>query len=212
MSPELEDYIERHISPESPLLSKIDRETNLYHINGRMCSGHIQGRVLKMLVDMIKPDKVLELGTFTGYSALCIAEALKPEAMLHTIECDDELEEEILSNLNKSPHGHKVTLHIGDALKVMEMWEPGTFDLVLIDADKRQYPEYLEKSLSLVRPGGYILADNTLWGGHVTETTPHASQTSGVLEFNDMVMRISDVEVAILPFRDGLTIIKKKEN
>ena len=122
-----EDYIEQHISPESELLKKIDRNTNLYRLNGRMCSGHIQGRILKMLTTMIKPHRVVELGSFTGYSALCIAEALDEEGLIHTIESDDELEEEILKNLAASPHGKKVRLHIGDALEVLKQFEKEFF-------------------------------------------------------------------------------------
>lgn len=209
MSPELEEYIERHISPEPALLKKIDRHTNLYHINGRMCSGHIQGRMLKMLTAMINPRLVLELGTFTGYSALCMAEAIGEDAMIHTIEADDELEEVIRKNFEKSPHGHKITLHIGDALEVMDGLEPESFHLVVIDADKRQYPDYFRKSLTLLKPGGYIIADNTLWDGHVTESAKHSSQTTGILEFNRLVAETPGVEVAILPVRDGVTLIRK---
>ena len=209
MTPELEDYIERHISPEPELLKQIDRHTNLYRLNGRMCSGHIQGRLLKMLTSMIKPKRVIELGTFTGYSALCMAEALDDDAEIHTIEADDELEKEILSNLSESIHSGKVKLHIGDALNVMNNWDDNFFDLAVIDADKRQYPQYFEKMMKLVKPGGYILADNTLWDGHVTESCKHSSQTKGIIEFNDMVMATPGIDVAIIPMRDGLTLIHK---
>ena len=209
MTPELEDYIERHISPEPELLKQIDRHTNLYRLNGRMCSGHIQGRLLKMLTSMIKPKRVIELGTFTGYSALCMAEVLDDDAEIHTIEADDELEKEILSNLSESIHGGKVKLHIGDALNVMNNWDDNFFDLAVIDADKRQYPQYFEKLMKLVKPGGYILADNTLWDGHVTENCKHSSQTQGIIEFNDMVMATPVIDVAIIPMRDGLTLIHK---
>ena len=209
MTPELEDYVEKHISPEPDFLNKIDRYTNLYHINGRMCSGHIQGRLLKMLTSMIKPKRVLELGTFTGYSALCIAEGLDGDAKIDTIEADDELEEEIKKNLSSSPHGYKVNLHIGDALKVMERWNEEIFDLALIDADKRQYPLYFKKILKITKPGGFILADNTLWDGHVTETCRHSSQTQGIMEFNDIAATTPGVEVAMIPMRDGLTLIRK---
>ena len=209
MTPELEDYIERHISPEPELLKQIDRHTNLYRLNGRMCSGHIQGRLLKMLTSMIKPKRVIELGTFTGYSALCMAEAIDDDAEIHTIEADDELEKEILSNLSESIHGGKVKLHIGDALNVMDNWDDNFFDLAVIDADKRQYPQYFEKLMKLVKPGGYILADNTLWDGHVTESCKHSSQTQGIIEFNDMVMATPGIDIAIIPMRDGLTLIHK---
>lgn len=210
MNPELEDYIERHISAEPDLLKKIDRHSNLYHINGRMCSGHIQGRLLKMLTSMIRPKKVLELGTFTGYSALCIAEALEEDAELHTVEADDELRDEILQNFSASDHGKKITLHTGDALKVMNRWNEPYFDLAVVDADKRQYPQYFLKLMEIVKPGGFILADNTLWDGHVTETCKHSPQTQGILDFNDMVANTPGVEVAIVGVRDGLTLIHVK--
>lgn len=206
----LEEYIENHISSEPPLLKEIDRKTNLYRLNGRMCSGHIQGRLLKMITAMIQPTRVLELGTYTGYSALCMAEALKEEAVIHTIEADDELEDQISYNLSQSPHGKKVTLHIGEALKVMDTFPPLYFDMALIDADKREYPQYLKKILPLIKKGGFILADNTLWDGHVTETGPHSSQTQGIMAFNDIVAKSELLESAMIPLRDGLTIIRKK--
>lgn len=209
MIADLEDYIEAHISPEPEELKEIDRLTNLRYINGRMCSGHIQGRLLKMLVAMIKPKKVIELGTFTGYSALCIAEALEEDATLDTIEVDDELKDVILSNLAKSDHGNKITLHIGDALELLGKWNDNEFDLAFIDADKRQYAEYFKKLFPLVRPGGFIIADNTLWDGHVTENCPHSSQTKGIMAFNDMVANFPETETAIIPIRDGITIIHK---
>ena len=209
MTPELEAYIEQHISPEPEYLKKIDRSSNLYHINGRMCSGHIQGRLLKMITAMISPSRVIELGTFTGYSALCIAEALKDDAEILTIEIDDELADEIRQNLMLSPHGHKVRSIIGDALEIMKDLPDNQFDMAVIDADKRDYPAYFHEIIRLVRPGGYILADNTLWDGHVAERGKHSSQTLGIMEFNDLVTGHPGVEVAIIPVRDGLTIIRK---
>ena len=209
MTPQLEDYIERHISPEPSYLRAIDRDTQLHYINGRMCSGHIQGRLLKMLAAMIRPKKTLELGTFTGYSALCVAEALEAGATIDTVEADDELEEVISKNLSSSPHGAKVKLHICDALDFLARCTPDSYDLAIIDADKRQYPQYFKAVKKIVRPGGYIIADNTLWDGHVAETGNHSSQTRGVMEFNDLVAADPDFETAIIPIRDGLTIIKR---
>lgn len=209
MTQQLEDYIEAHIDPEPTELLKIDRASNIRLLNGRMCSGHIQGRLLKMLTGMIKPKRVLELGTFSGYSALCIAEALDDDAELHTVEVDDELEDFIRANLASSPHGKKVTLHIGDALDTMGRWEQETFDMVFIDADKRAYPDYYQAAIRLLRPGGYIIADNTLWDGHVVETCRHSPQTEGILRFNNMVAADPTVEKVIMPLRDGLTIIRK---
>lgn len=209
MISDLDDYIEKHISPEPPFLKEIDRETNLYHLNGRMCSGHIQGRLLKMLVSMIKPKRVLELGTFTGYSALCIAEALDKDAWLDTIEIDDEMTDIITSNFQKAPKPCKIVLHIGDALSVMDQWNPNEFDLAFIDADKRNYVRYFLKLLPLVRKDGFIIADNTLWDGHVVEAEKHSSQTMGIIEFNDLIATYPGIEVAIIPIRDGMTIIHK---
>lgn len=209
MISDLDDYIENHISPEPEELTKIDRHTNLYRLNGRMCSGHIQGRLLKMLTSMIRPLKILEIGTFTAYSALCMAEALSEEGRVYTIEIDDELAEEIKSNLDSSPHGHKVVMHIGDALEFIDSFPPESFDMVLIDGDKRQYPQYLTKVIPLVKPGGFILADNTLWDGHVMESGRHSTQTKGIMDFNDMAVKIADAEVAMIPIRDGITLIRK---
>ena len=209
MISDLNDYIEAHISREPEYLKKIDRDSNLYHLNGRMCSGHVQGRLLKMLVAMIRPKRVLELGTFTGYSALCLAEALENDAIIDTIEIDDEMEDLITRNLNLSPHGDKVRLHIGDAIEIMDKWEHEEFDLALIDADKRDYPEYFKKLFPLIRKGGFIIADNTLWDGHVVESTPHSSQTKGIIEFNSLIANFPGIEVAIIPIRDGMTLIRK---
>lgn len=206
---DIEDYIEAHIDPEPEELRKIDRATNIRLLNGRMCSGHIQGRLLKMLVRMIRPRNVLELGTFSGYSALCMAEGLEPGASLHTVEADDELEDFIRENLASSPFGDRVTLHIGDAIDVMRGWPDGTFDLVFIDADKRAYDSYYSVALRLTRRGGFIVADNTLWDGHVVEGGRHSTQTEGIIRFNDIVAADEGVEKVIVPLRDGLTIIHR---
>lgn len=205
----LEDYIESHISEQPDYLSEIERTTNLRYVNGRMCSGHLQGRLLKMLTAMINPSRVLELGTFTGFSALCIAEALRPDATVDTIEIDDEMEDVILENLEKSPHWKKVRLHIGDALSIMDGMEKELYDLIFIDADKRHYSEYLLKAVSLLKKEGFIIADNTLWDGHVTDNCRHSSQTKGILEFNDLASSLPDFETVIIPVRDGLTLMRK---
>lgn len=210
MIADLDDYIEAHISQEPPELKKIDRLTNLRYLNGRMCSGHVQGRLLKMLVAMACPKRVIELGTFTGYSALCIAEALAEDASLETVEIDDEMEQVILDNIHMSPHGNKVHLHIGDASEVMKQWSDGEFDMAFMDADKRKYTDYFHELMRLIKPGGFIVADNTLWDGHVAESGKHSSQTLGIMAFNDYIAKCRDVEVAIIPVRDGITIIRKK--
>lgn len=206
----LDEYVEAHIDPQPEHLLNIDRQTNLKLLNGRMCSGHLQGRLLAMLVRMIDPRRVLELGTFSGYSAICMAEAMSSEGSLDTIEIDDELEETIRRNIASSPAAGKITLHIGDALELLKEYEPGSFDLAFIDADKRIYTEYYRLVLPLIRPGGYIIADNTLWGGHVIEPKSERDpQSRGILEFNRVVAEDRRVEKVIIPIRDGLTLIRK---
>ena len=208
----LEDYIEVHSSSQPDWLYELNRRTNLRLLNGRMCSGPVQGRLLKMLVGMIRPARVLELGTFSGYSALCIAEGLEGEATLDTIEADDELEDFILESFAQAPVeiSSRIRLHIGPALKVMDDFAPESFDLVFIDASKREYPDYYRKATPLVRSGGYIIADNTLWDGHVTDPAyDRDAQTCGVRLFNDMVAADPEVEQVMVPLRDGLTLIRK---
>lgn len=206
----IDDYIEQHSESEPAYLSKINRATHLRLINPRMLSGHLQGRVLSMLSKMIQPEKILELGTFTGYSALCLAESLPVNGVLHTIECDDELEDFILENFALSEHGHKIQLHIGDALEIVQSFDE-LFDLVFIDADKREYLAYYEAILPKLKSGGFILADNTLWNGKVLQKViPSDKQTIEILKFNDFVANDPRVEKVILPLRDGLTIIRKK--
>lgn len=207
----IDDYIEAHTSHQPKELREVERATNLYLYNPRMCSGAVQGRLLKMLVQMIRPRLVMELGTFSAYSALSMAEGMEQDALIHTIEANDELEDFILTNLRRSPHGVKVKLHIGDAAALIPQIAPGEkFDMAFIDADKRAYPIYYPLVKQRIRPGGYILADNTLWDGHVTETDRHDPQTDGVKRFNEMVAADPDVEQVILPLRDGLTLIRLK--
>ena len=206
----LDDYIVEHSDKEPEYLAKVNRATHVKVINPRMCSGHLQGRVLSMLCHMIQPECILELGTFTGYSALCMAEALPENSVLHTIECDDELEDFIRQNFAGSEHGGKIKLHIGDALKVIESLNE-TFDLVFIDADKREYLAYYEAVLPKLRVGGFILADNTLWDGKVLKPVDaNDKQTIEIMRFNDFVAADSRVEKVMLPLRDGLTVIRKK--
>lgn len=209
MSPEIEAYIEAHIEKEPHNLRQLERDTNLQRINGRMCSGHIQGRLLKMLTTMIMPRRALELGTFTGYSALCIAEGLPEGATLTTIEIEEELEEPILEAFANSPYGHKVDLKIGDALEICREMPANSFDMIFIDADKRQYPGYYREAKRLLAPGGYIIADNTLWDSHVVESDRHDPQTEGVKEFNRLVAADRDMQTVMIPVRDGISIIRK---
>lgn len=192
-----------------------------------MASGHLQGQLLRMLVQMMRPQRVLELGTFTGYSALSMASGLEPGAVLHTIEVNDEQEDFTRPWIEKSPWADRIQLHIGDALEILKpnaqfsRLGEGLFDFVFIDADKRHYVDYYEAVLPRLRPGGVILADNTLWSGQVTDpsTSPpvmegrdnaKSSQLHGIMAFNDIVAADSRVEKVILPLRDGLTLIRKK--
>ncbi len=207
MTDELQEYIEQHISEEPAHLAKLYRHTQLTRLYPRMCSGHIQGRMLKMLTQMISPMRVLELGTFTGYSALCMAEGMPEGAELHTVELDDEYADDIRSYFESAPCGGKITLHIGDALELTRQL-PGPWDMVFIDANKRQYSEYYKAVLPLVPSGGYIIADNTLWSGKVTEDC-HDAQTDAIRRFNALVAADPRVEKVILPLRDGMTIIRK---
>lgn len=211
----LEDYIIAHSSPEPAYLQTITRTTYVHVLNPHMLSGHVQGRVLSMLSHMLQPKRILELGTFTGYSALCLAEGLPEDGRLVTIEHNDELEEMIRKNLSLSPLGEKIDLVIADAKELMAngqwLMANGPFDLVFIDADKREYCAYLELVYPLVPVGGFILADNTLWDGHVVDSAyDRDQQTLGLRAFNDQLKEDDRFEQVILPLRDGLTIIRKK--
>lgn len=206
----IDEYILQHIDDEGDYLRALYRDTHLKLLYPRMASGHLQGRILKMIVNMIRPRRVLEIGTYSGYSALSMAEALLPGALLHTFEINDEQEDFTRPRLEGSPYADRIQFHIGDALQcVPQLGE--TFDLVFIDADKRKYLEYYEMALAYLSEGGYILADNTLWDGHVLEEHPHSKdlQTISIKAFNDFVAADSRVEKVILPLRDGLTLIRK---
>lgn len=209
----IDDYILRHIDPESDYLKALYRDTHVKLLRPRMASGHLQGRMLKMFVDMIRPNQVLEIGTYSGYSALCLAEGLSEGATLHTFEINDEQEDFTRPWLEHSAYADKIQFHIGDALQEVPQMDV-TFDLTFIDGNKRFYVEYYEMALAKTRPGGYIIADNTLWDGHVLEPHPHHTdtQTIGIQRFNDLVAADQRVEKVILPLRDGLTIIRKKQN
>lgn len=205
----LEEYISAHIEPESNLLKSLYRETNIKLLNPRMASGHIQGRLLKSFVQMIKPKSVLELGTFTGYATLCMAEGLPEDGHIDTIEIDDELESFIKRWIAKSPYSNKISLHIGDAIEIVPRLEKD-FDLIFLDAEKREYPDYYKQLFKYLKVGGYIIADNTLWDGHVVD--PEYSkdrQTKAIKEFNDIVAADTRVTVSIVPIRDGLTLIRR---
>jgi len=212
----INDYIEQFSSPENEVLQTITRDTHVHILNPHMLSGHVQGRVLSMLSHMIRPQRILELGTFTGYSALCLSEGLAPDGRLITIEHNDELEDTIRRNLSLSPLGEKIDLQIGDAQEILSTLNSKLstlFDLVFLDADKRQYCEYLDLVAPMVREGGFILADNTLWDGHIIDPAyDRDAQTLGLRRFNEQLAADPRFEQVILPLRDGLTLIRKKEN
>lgn len=212
MDANLDRYIESHSSGEPEWLYRLNRLTNLRLLNGRMCSGAVQGRLLKMLTGMIAPRRALELGTFSGYSALCIAEGMAADGRLDTVEADDELEDFIREGFAHAPAeiADKITLHIGSALEAVGGMEPESYDFIFIDADKREYTDYYLAVMPLLKPGGYILADNTLWDGHVIDPAyDRDRQTMGVRRFNDTVASDPGVEKVLIPLRDGLTLIRK---
>lgn len=207
----LESYVREHSSPEGEYLYRLYRATNIHTLHGRMASGHLQGRLLKMLVKMVRPKNVLEVGTFSGYSAICLAEGLDEGGKVYTFEINDEMEDFTRPWIENSPVADKIDFRIGDAN--IEAPKLGvTFDLAFVDGDKRTYVETYEMVLRLLRPGGYIIADNTLWDGHVTDPAyDHDHQTQGIRQFNDHVAADNRVEQVIVPLRDGLTLIRKKD-
>ncbi len=205
----IDEYIEKHIEPEPEYLYRLWRATNIHMLHGRMASGHLQGRLLKMLAQMIRPRNILEVGTFSGYSALCMAEGLEADGHLYTFEINDEQEDFTRPWIEHSPVADKITFIIGDA--ITEAPKLGIeFDMAFIDGDKRTYRETYEMALSVLRKGGFILADNTLWDGHVIDPAYQKDQqTHGIVAFNDYIQQDPRVEQVILPLRDGLTLIRK---
>ena len=211
MTEDIEKYVLAHSEPEGDYLYRLYRATNIHTIHGRMASGHLQGRLLKMLVSMIRPKNILEVGTFSGYSAICMAEGLDEGGKVWTFEINDEMEDFTRPWIENSPVADKIDFRIGDAN--VEAPKLGvTFDLAFVDGDKRTYVETYEMVLRLLRTGGYIIADNTLWDGHVTDPAyDHDHQTQGIRQFNDYVAADNRVEQVIVPLRDGLTLIRKKD-
>ncbi|WP_139925877.1 O-methyltransferase [Hymenobacter sp. DG01] len=205
-------YADRHTTPESPLLARLNRETHVQLLHARMLSGHAQGRLLSMLSHMVRPRRILELGTFTGYSALCLAEGLAPDGVLHTLEQNPELEDRIRRYLREAGREQQIQLHIGDARQLLPTLAE-TWDLVFIDADKINNDTYYELVLPRVRPGGFLLIDNVLWGGKVLDSYPVKASdkdTHAVRAFNDKVKADERVENVLLPLRDGLLLVRKK--
>jgi caffeoyl-CoA O-methyltransferase len=209
MDKELEKYLADHTTPEDPLLEDLYRQTHVKFVNPNMVSGHAQGKLLEMISSMISPLKILEIGTFTGYSAICLAKGLKPEGKLITIEINDELTSFAESYIKKSGLKDKIEQITGDAIRIIPKLD-SIFDLVFIDGDKREYCDYFKVVIDKVKPGGFILADNVLWGGKALEKDSKDQQTRGIIEFNTMISGCRDLENYILPVRDGLMIIRKK--
>lgn len=212
MESPLEKYIEIHSSFRNEALDWLERQTNIRTNYPRMLTGKVQGEFLYMMTRMISPRNVLEIGTFTGYSAICMALALEGEGHIDTLEINDELEDLILEGFERAGVSGRVSLHIGDAVEFLRGQDgEKLYDLTFIDANKREYPDYYELALTLTRPGGFILADDVLWDGKVyAEQVPTDKQTSGIVRFNDLAASDLRVETVILPVRHGLSIIRKK--
>lgn len=207
MDDALDDYIRAHTTSERPELYRLWRATNTQLVRGRMASGHVQGQLLRMLVGMVRPRRILEVGTFSGYSALAMAAALPPGGELYTFEVNDEMEDFARGRFDASPYGSRIRFTVGDALTLVPALGLD-FDFVFIDGDKRQYADYYAMAKHHLAPGGYIVADNTLWDGHVVDPAyDRDAQTQGIRRFNDVVVADSEVECVILPLRDGLTLI-----
>ena len=214
ISDELFDYAKRHSTPEYTFLADLNRETNLTQVYPRMLAGHMQGMLLRFISHMIRPRRILEIGTFTGYSAINLAMGLTSspdeEGILHTIDVDAELEVTIRKYLAEAGLEKKVVLDIGEALKIIPTLDE-TWDLVYIDADKPNYLNYYKMVFERVRPGGFILADNALWDGKVLDPGTRSRDTRGIIDFNDFVMKDERVENLLLPFRDGIMMVRKKD-
>ncbi len=207
---ELEDYILNHTETEDSVLKDLTRETHVKMLRPRMLSGHLQGKFLKMTCQMIRPLRILEIGTYTGYSAISMAMGTSKDCIIHTIDCNDELEHFTRKYIKRSGFEERIQFHIGDALKIIPQLEE-CFDLVFIDADKRQYIEYFEAVFPKLKKGGFVLADDVLWDGKVVEEIDNNDkQTQGILEFNHFIQEDSRVENLILPIRHGLMMIRKK--
>lgn len=210
INPDYEEYASKHSSDETEILKQLNRETNLKIMQPRMLSGHLQGKLLELLSSMIKPERILEIGTYTGYSAIALAQGLTENGILHTIDINEELESIVKDYIQKSGFENKIKLHIGDALQIIPLIDE-IFDLVFIDADKENYINYFNIIIDKVRKGGIIIADNVLWSGKVlNEATKNDLDTINLQKFNKLVKEDKRVENVLLPFRDGLMIMMKK--
>ena len=209
MNRKLEQYLLDHTTPEDPVLEDLFRQTHIRFVNPNMATGHLQGKFLELISLMIRPGYILEIGTFTGYSAICLAKGLKPGGKLITIEINDELNSFSHSYFRRAGVESMITQITGNALDVIPHLDL-MFDLVFIDGDKREYTEYFRLIIDKVKPGGFILADNVLWGGKVLDNETSDTQTKGVIEFNEMILKEKNIEIVMLPLRDGLMMIRKK--
>jgi len=207
----IENYISKHIDPEGELLSSLNRDANVKLLFPRMLAGHLQGRLLKMFCRMYRPRRVLEIGAYSGYATLCIAEGLEPDALVYTVEINDEMQPFTIPWLEKSPYRDKIRLFWGDINELFPTFAE-SFDMVYIDGNKRDYSKYYDLVFPSLRPGAVIVADNTLWSGKVVDDNiePADKQTQGIIEFNEKVRNDDRVEKVILPVRDGLSVIWKK--
>jgi caffeoyl-CoA O-methyltransferase len=209
LSIDLEKYIEAHSSPELPILTKIYRETNIRHLNPRMVSGHNQGLFMSFISKMISPQSILEIGTYTGYSAICLTQGLRTGGRLHTIEIDDEIADIAAKYFSEANLDDKITLHVGNACKIVPALKIH-FDLIFIDGEKREYPEYYNTCMKFLKPGGYLLADNVLWEGKVLDKNQYDDPaTSAINQFNNLINNDSNLENILLPLRDGLMLARK---
>jgi len=209
MNKNLVQYLLDHTSPEDPVLEDLFRQTHLRFVNPNMATGHLQGKFLEFISFMIRPGNILEIGTFTGYSAICLVKGLKPGGKLITIELNDELRAFSQTYFCRAGVESKITQLTGNALQIIPQLDL-MFDLIFIDGDKREYTEYFRLIIDKIKPGGFILADNVLWGGNVLDNETCDAQTKGIIEFNEMIKNEKNIENVILPVRDGLMLIRKK--
>ncbi|MBL6447363.1 O-methyltransferase [Fulvivirga sp. 29W222] len=208
LSEELQRYVEEHTIPETELLKKLNRETNAKIMNPRMLSGHLQGRILSTFSHMIKPGNILEIGTYTGYSAICMVEGLKAGGKLYTIDINEELEDMVRGYFKEAGLESKVDYRIGNALDIIPALDV-TFDLVFIDADKINYSNYFDLVIDKVNAGGFIIADNVLWSGKVVQEGKIDKDTQALLDFNSKMHNEERVENVLFPVRDGLMVMRK---
>ncbi len=206
----IEEYVNQHSSPEPELLARLNRETHLKILQPRMLSGHLQGRVLSMLMKMIRPQRILEIGTYTGYSALCMAEGLAQAGELHSIDINEELTDFVQKYVNEAGHQDEIKLHVGNALEIIPLLKED-WDVVFIDADKNNYINYYNLLIDKLKSGSYIIADNVLWSGKVIEDYNQQDEdTKTLIDFNKMIQEDERVENVLFPIRDGLMVVRKK--